>query len=506
MVNKARIISNAFFLMLRSVVTIFIGLYASRLLLEKLGVESYGLYYIVGGIVVMFNSLRTFFSSSIQRFLNYTKGLGDNQKLSRVFNVGVAIQLLLSLLFFILLESVGLYAFNHLNLPANHLVDAKMVFQISILTAIVSMLTVPFDAIIIANERMGVFSFFSIIDSSLRLAIIYLIAAGPFDQLVNYSLLMLVVAVITLLLNASYSFVKFEEVSLTPVWDRTLVMEMGEFAGWNFLGNTGFSLTHEGINYLLNLMGGVTVNAARAIVYQVMSAVNILVGNITIAFKPQTNASVTNKDKNNFYDLLFLNAKTTFSLYVVVMLPFVIFSNQIIKLWLGNVPPYVISFLLAISVYYMFRTIHSSLDLFYTSIGEMKYYQIIEFCMLILNIPTSYLVLFFGFPFWTVFLTMTIIEMINHISIVLLAFLKYNFPLKYFAKEVYVPFGLLSLSTIGISWTAHHLLNIAEVSMFLFLLCFVLVESFLTIAIYLFVLRKQERTAIRSTVKKYFRG
>ena len=215
---------------------------------------------------------------------------------------------------------------------------------------------------------------------------------------------------------------------------------------------------------------------------------------------------MTNKDKNNFYDLLFLNAKTTFSLYVVVMLPFVIFSNQIIKLWLGNVPPYVISFLLAISVYYLFRTIHSSLDLFYTSIGEMKYYQIIEFCMLILNIPTSYLVLFFGFPFWTVFLTMTIIEMINHISIVLLAFLKYNFPLKYFAKEVYVPFGLLSLSTIGISWTAHHLLNIAEVSMFLFLLCFVLVESFLTIAIYLFVLRKQERTAIRSTVKKYFRG
>ena len=121
MVNKARIISNAFFLMLRSIVTIFIGLYASRLLLEKLGVDNYGLYYVVGGIVVMFNSLRTFFSSSIQRFLNYTKGQGDSRKLTRVFNVGVAIQLLLSLIFLILLESAGLYAFIHLNLPPNHL-------------------------------------------------------------------------------------------------------------------------------------------------------------------------------------------------------------------------------------------------------------------------------------------------------------------------------------------------------------------------------------------------
>ncbi len=486
-------------------VTIIIGLYASRLLLEKLGVESYGLYYIVGGIVVMFNSLRTFFSSSIQRFLNYTKGLGDNQKLNRVFNVGVAIQLLLSLFFFILLESVGLYAFNHLNLPADYLAAAKIVFQVSIFTAIVSMLTVPFDAIIIANERMGVFSFFSIIDSLLRLAIIYLIAVGPFDQLVNYSLLMLAVAVVTLLLNASYSFMKFEEVNINLVWDRSLIKEMGGFASWNFLGNTGFSLTHEGVNYLLNLMGGVTVNAARAIVYQVMSAVNILVGNITIAFKPQTNASVADKDKIKFYDLLFLNAKTTLSLYVIVMLPFVTFSNQIIKLWLGAVPPYVISFLIAISVYYLLRTIHSSLDLFYASIGEMKYYQIIEFSMLALNIPISFLILYMGFPFWTVFLNMTIIEMINHVCIVLLAFLKYQFPLKSFAKEVYVPFCILSLSAIGISLAMHHLQNMTDGSMFLFLMYFILVEILLTIAIYLFVLKKQERTAIRSMVKINYR-
>ena len=506
MVNKARIISNAFFLMLRSIVTIFIGLYASRLLLEKLGVDNYGLYYVVGGIVVMFNSLRSFFSSSIQRFLNYTKGQGDSRKLTRVFNVGVAIQLLLSLIFLILLESAGLYAFIHLNLPPNHLEAAKIVFQVSIFTAIVSMLTVPFDAIIIANERMDVFSLFSIIDSLLRLAIIFLISVGPFEQLVNYALLMLVVAVITLLLNAVYSFMKFEEVRIRPVWDRSLVKEMGEFAGWNFLGNTGFAIAHEGVNYLLNLMGGVAVNAARAVVYQMMSAVNVLVGNISVAFKPQTNASASLFDKQQFYGLLYLNAKTTLSVYVLFMFPLVIFSNKIIDLWLGSVPEYVVPFLTVISFYYLFRTMHTSIDLFFSSIGEMKYYQIMELCIMTLNIPCSILLLYLGFPFWTVFGTMTFFEILNQVCVVLLATYKFNFPLKIFAGEVYLPFCVVLVVALFITWFKPFLLKWSGEHLWSLILLFVVIEFLLVTSIYLFVLKKKDREYVQSLViRRVFR-
>lgn len=499
--DKQVIAKNALFLFFRSIVTICIGLYASRVLLQKLGVDDYGVYNVVGGIVVTFNSLRTFFSSAIQRFLNYSKGLNDNELLNRIFNTGVEIQLVLAVILFIVMETVGLILLYNLNLTEVQFGSAKIVYQLSVVTAIISILTVPYDALIIANERMNIFAWFSIIDSTLRLVIIYFVQKGPFSNIVNYAVLLLLVSFIIRSANALYCKIHFRESKLRRVWDKELMKQMGQFAGWNFLGNTGFSLSHEGINYILNIMGGVAVNAARAIVYQVMSALNIFVGNINVAFKPQTNASVVDEDKKNFHDLLCYDAKATVSLYLLIILPVIIFAKPLVLLWLGQVPDYVISFIYAISVYYFVRAFHTPIDLFYNSVGELKQYQIIELSLMLLNLPLAYFLLSNNLPYWSVFLGMALVEMLNHISIVTLATLKYGFPLHKFIKDVYKPFALIVLVSLSILYAAFKI-KVWEQNLLIIFIVLAIIEASVFFALYLIVMNTRERSSLKLMIKQ----
>lgn len=491
--TKRVIFRNSVFLFVRSIIVILLGFYAARVLLEKLGIEDFGVYNIVSGVVLMFHSLRIFFSSAIQRFLNYTKGQRDDKKLNQIFNTGVQIQIVLAVLFFILMETLGLIVFMHLNLTPEQFSVAKVLFQLAIVTAIVSMLTVPYDALLIANEKMDVYALLSILDHALRLGIIFLISIGPLQQLVNYSILLLMVTVLMLGITALYCHRHFHEAKFHWKWNKPLVMDMGKFAGWNFLGNTGNQLTHEGVNYILNLMGGVTVNAARTIAYQMMGGVSTLVMNVNTAYKPQINASAAYDDKSTFYKLLGYNAKVTFFFYLLIVMPLLIFARPIVQFWLGQVPAYVIPFLLSISVYHLLRSLHELVNQFFISIGEMKEYQIIEICVMVLILPLAYLLLKGGHPFWTVFIGMSVLEVVNHSATVWLATRKYHFPLRYFVKEVYVPFLLMTMVS-GLTFFCSYFLGWADVkSPLQGLFHVVLVESFLILIISAFFLKKAER-------------
>lgn len=500
--NNRRIAVNALFLFLRSIITIGISLFASRILLQKLGVEDYGIYFVVGGIVAMFNSLRTFFSSSIQRFLNYAKGQGNDFLLNKIFNTGVEIQIALSLLLLLLMETVGLIAVNNLNIPAGMHETAHYVFQLSIFAAIVSMLTVPYDALIIANEKMNFFAFFSILESVFRLGIIYLIAIGPFNKLLNYAILAFCVSVIMRIINAAYCAKQFPESKQRWVYDKRLMKEMGSFAGWNFLGNTGFSLTHEGVNYVLNLTGGVMINAARALTYQIVSALTTMLGNIDVAFTPQINASVAEKDKTIFHNLLIYNAKASFSFYLLVMVPVVIFSRFFIQLWLGVIPTYVLSFIMAVSIYHLLRTIHVPIDSFFKSIGELKYYQIVEICSQMMNIPLAYMLLRYGLPYWSVFIGMSFVELLNHIGIVIVATKKYDFPLYIFVKNVYKPFVIVSAFSCGIVFFLYNYGLNETNNFFTIVVSGMIVEILLVITILYVVMDKRERCLAKESICK----
>ena len=489
--SKRLIAKNTVFLVGRSIFGILIGLYASRILLAKLGIENYGTYHIVGGVVVMFNSIRSLFTNAIQRYLNYSKG--DTQKQNLIFNTGIQVQLILVGVFLIIAESIGLYAVLHLNLSEEQFKAAHVVYQLSVAAAVILMLTIPYDALIISKEKMNVFAWLSILGQVLSLGIIYLIGLGPFSLLVNYAILVFAVSLFLRYVSVTYCQRHFEESRIRKIHDKTLISEMTAFAGWNFLGRTGLYVSHQGIDYILNLTGGVVVNAARSITYSVMKGANALVGNANMAFKPQTNAAAANEDKKEFYRLLGYNAKTAYVCYLLIIVPLLIFAKQVIGLWLGQVPDYVITFLLAISSYHLLRSLHELVNQFFISIGEMKWYQIIEISTMALIVPVSWLLLKSGFPFWTVFVCMTLFEIINHVSTLWLAVKKYGFPLHYYVKDVYFPFIVMSLISLLLIYGGYSI-GMPHVEQWTnIILWSVIIDGALTTAVAYIVLKKQER-------------
>ena len=488
------IAKNSVFLVTRSILGLVIGLYTSRVLLAKLGIDDYGVYHVVGSVVIMFGSIRILFLNSIQRFLNYSKGDGCQQK--QIFNTGLQVQLMLAGVFVVLAETVGLYAFLQLNLNDSQFLPAHVVYQLSVAAAVVSMLTIPYDALIIANERMNVFAWFAIINQVLNLVIIYLINIGPFSQLVNYAILVFLVSLLLRFISVVYCKRQFEESVVQWKYNRPLMAEMAGFAGWNFLGNTGFFVTHEGINYILNLSGGVVVNAARSISYNVMKSVNALVGNVNMAFMPQTNAAAASIDKNEFYRLLGYNAKTAYVCFLLLIAPLLVFARQVIGLWLGQVPEYVIDFLWAITPYYLLRSLHELINQFFISIGEMKWYQIIEIVTMVFIVPTAYLLLRNGYPFWTVFVCMALFEVANHVGTVWLAVKQYNFPIWYFIKDVYGPFVMMAALSFVMVFAAYYTrLSQTECILSILVGC-LCIEGILMAAVAYTVLTGQERKYI----------
>ena len=501
-VNSKRLIfRNSLYLFVRSTIVILLGLYASRVLLEKIGIEDFGVFNIVGGIVVMFNSLRSMFTNSIQRFLNYSRGdIGEGNKQNQIFNAGIQVQLILSVAFIVLTETIGLYAFLHLNLTEEQFSVAHVVYQLTIATAVVSIMTAPYDALIISKEKMDVYAMISVIDSTLHLAIIYLIDIGPFSQLVNYSILLFVVSCLIRMFSITYCHRHFMESRIQRTCNKTIMSEMAKFAGWNFLGNTGLYISHQGVNYILNLTGGVVVNAARTITYQVMKGANVLVGNVNIAFKPQTNAAAANDDKQDFYRLLGYNAKTAYACFLLIIVPLLVFARQVVGLWLGQVPEYVISFLLAISPYYLLRSLHELVNQFFISIGEMKWYQIIEISTMILIIPLAWLMLKDGYPFWAVFLCMALVETVNHFGTVWLAVRKYAFPFRLFLREVYLPFALMAVIAFLVIEEAYRTWLTETDSFFEIVVWGSVIECLMLFMMAFIVLTRQERCYIMKII------
>lgn len=433
------IAKNALFLYVRTIFTIIISLYSSRVLLKTLGVDDFGLYNLIGGIVAIFTSLRIFLSNAIQRFINYERGQGNVDKVSIIFNIGLYIHRWVALIFFILCEVVGAFLISNLNIEPDRLTAAYITFQLSIFTTVIYILTIPYDALVIANEKMDFYATLSVIESLLKLMIIYLISVMSYDKLVSYACLLFAVSALVRVVNIVYCKISFAESHARKCRDKGLMKSMMTFAGWNICGNLGYSLTHEGVNFVLNLFGGVVVNAAKGITYQIISSVNTLIGNISIAFKPQINTAYGSGDKHQFYHLLTYNGKILFASYVIVAVPLFIFVPQILHMWLGTVPQYTVAFVRSLIFYGLVRSLHAVINSFYDSIGQMKYYQICELCYMVTNIPIAYVLLSMKLPYWSVFISMGIVESLNLMSIIFIATKLYDFDYRIYIKAVIFP-------------------------------------------------------------------
>ena len=409
-----RLAKNTAYMYFRMIVLMLISLYTSRVVLQQLGVEDYGIYNLVGSIVMMLSSLRTSFSSSTQRFLNFEMGKGDLDKLHLIYNQSLLINFTISLFFILLAEIIGIWFLeNKANIDDSRFFAAHIVFQLSIIASVVNLVSTTFDAIIIAHERMSFYAYFTVLQGAMNLMMALLLAFIEGDKLIYYGFFMLGVPVTTLVVSYMYCRKYFDECRFDWSYDTSYLKQMLGFAGWNFMGNTAYALTHNGLNMVLNVFGGAVVNAARGIAYQVNSVTYQFLNNINIVIVPYSIKTYAEGEKNKAFEFMFFSSKILFAIQLFLVVVLVFLTPYIIRIWLGIIPDYVVVFIRIILVYSLIRSLHAPIDTLFKAEGNLKYYQTCEIIILMMPLITSVLALKMGFPYCSVFVLMIIFEIIN---------------------------------------------------------------------------------------------
>lgn len=408
--NNKRIAKNTLMLYFRMILTMLVSLYTSRVVLNTLGVEDFGIYNVVGGFVSMFGFLNSAMASATQRFLSFEIGKGDRDQLRNVFSMSVNIHFLIAFIIFILAETVGLWFVNtQLTIPVGRMGAAQWIYQFSILAMMVYMVSVPYNAMIIAHERMNVFAWVSIAEVSLKLFIVFMLQWFGFDKLKFYAVLTFSVSLIIRFIYGFYCSRHFKESKFRCYWDKPLFKTLVDYAGWNLWGNIAGVLHGQGVNVLLNIFFGPVVNAARGIAYQVSSAVNQFVANFQMAMNPQIIKSNAVDDLKYMHQLIFRGAKYSFFLLLTLSLPILLETDQILKLWLKTVPEYTVIFTRLVIINVLIDCISGPLMTAAQASGKIKLYQSVVGGLLILNLPFSYLFLKLGFqPQVTIYISIGI--------------------------------------------------------------------------------------------------
>ena len=397
--NNKRIAKNTLLLYFRMLLTMAVSLYTSRVVLSTLGVEDYGIYNVVGGVVAMFSVISGSLSAAISRFITYELGKGDKKALENIFSSAVTIQLALGLIILILAEAIGVWFLNaKMNIPESRMYAANWVFQLSIVTFIINLISVPYNAAIIAHEKMSAFAYISILEVSAKLLIVYMLLISPIDRLIFYAILMASVALIIRFVYGYYCKRHFEECTYNFVFDKCLLRKMFNFAGWNFIGSTAGILRDQGINLLLNLFFSPVVNAARGISVQVNYAISSFCSNFLTAVNPQIIKSYSENDLNRSYYLVTQSARFSFLLLSALSVPIICETEYVLDLWLNTIPEHCTNFVRLTLILTTVESLSLPLITLQQATGKMKQYQITVGILHLLNFPVSLLFLKLGMP------------------------------------------------------------------------------------------------------------
>lgn len=395
--NNKRIAKNTLLLYFRMLFLMVVSLYTSRVLLNALGVEDFGIYNVVGGIVAMFSMLSGSLSAAITRFITYELGTGNRENLKKIFSSAVTIQIGLAVVIFLLAEAAGVWFLNvKMNIPEVRMIAANWVFQFSVLTFTINLISVPYNACIIAHERMSAFAYISILEAVGKLAIVFLIIMSSTDKLILYAILMCAIAFIIRMTYGAYCKKHFEECTYHFVFDKNLLRRMFSFAGWNFIGATATILRDQGGNIVINLFCGPAVNAARGIAFQVNTAIHGFITNFMTALNPQITKSYASGDRNYMISLILHGARLSFYMLLFLSLPILINTHYILVLWLKMVPEHTITFVRLVLILGMCEAISNPLITAMLATGNIRKYQIIVGGINMMNLPISYILLFMG--------------------------------------------------------------------------------------------------------------
>ena len=395
--NNKRIAKNTLILYIRMVFLMIVNLYTSRVILQALGIEDYGVYNAVGGFIYMFSMISGSLSVAISRFLTFSLGEGNTDKIKRVFCTSVIIQLVLGLFIIILVETIGVLFLNvKMTIPDDRYLAANWVLQFSLITFLFNLLSVPYNAALIAHERMGAFAYIGIFEGLANLGVAFLVMTSPYDSLITYALLMCVVAVVTRTIYSIYCKRNFDECSFKWNLDKELLKEMFGFAGWNFIGNVSGILRSQGLNLLFNVYNGPIVNAARGLAVQVETAVTKFSGSFYTAVQPQITKSYASNRREEASSLVCKSSRLAFFLLLILCLPILFETDFILNLWLSEVPDHTSTLVQLTLVAALLESFSQPLIQLMLATGKIKKYQIFVGSINILNFPLAWLILYLG--------------------------------------------------------------------------------------------------------------
>lgn len=397
--SNKRIAKNTLLLYFRSIIILFVSLYTSRIILDVLGVENYGVYNLVGGFVSMFSMISGTLASASQRFITYALGERNEKKIRTVFSTSVSLHVIMAIISIVLLEVLGTYfIYNHLNIPDSRVDVSVWVLHASVLALFFNILSVPFNALIIAHEKMNVFAYISLLEAILKLTIVFLVSYATFDKLILYSFCITLISIVVISIYVLYCRNKFAEArALTIRINKPLFKEMFSFSGWNLLGNGSMVLRNQGVDMILNMFFGVTINAAKGISNQVQTAVTMFVANFVTALNPQLTKSIAAKDNERRDFLIYYGAQLSFYLYSLFVIPLLVVIPQVLSLWLVVVPEFTSDFVRWLLVYSLLDSLSRLLVNSILANGTIKNYQIIVGTIKLLAMPISFVLLAYVF-------------------------------------------------------------------------------------------------------------
>ena len=434
-----RIARNTLMLYVRMLFLMFIGLYTSRVVLSALGESDFGIYGVVGGVVAMFTIISGSLSAAITRFITYEMGKGREGRLPAVFSSAVTIQLVLAAIVLLVAEPAGIWFLeNEMNIPHDRMHAAHWVYQFSLLAFVINIISVPYNASIIAHERMSAFAVIGIFEGLAKLAVAILIVYSPADRLVSYSVLMCVVAAGVRFAYTAYCRRHFEECRFRFVWDGKLLKQMFSFAGWNFIGVTSGALRDHGGNILINIFSGTAANAARAVSVQLGGAIQSFVTNFMTAVNPQITKSYAAEEKEYTMELVFRSSRYAFYLLSLIAFPVLLNAGFILDLWLEDVPLRSESFVCLALILSMSECISNPLVTLMLATGNIRNYQLIVGGLQLLNLPVSYLVLKAGAPPESILLVAIVISQICLFARLFLLRGMTGLPVGRFIRQVYL--------------------------------------------------------------------
>lgn len=503
-INNKRIAKNTVLLYIRMFITILISLYTSRVILQTLGVEDYGIYGLVGGVVIMLTFINSSMSGATSRFITFALGENNKQKLLVIFNTAFYIHLFIALLIFLIAETAGLwFVYNKLIIPENRLFAALCIFHLFVISTVATVIQTPFNALIIAYEKMDIYAYIEMVSSILKLIIVFILQILPYDKLITYGFLFLFVNISIMFSYAVYSYKHFEICRIRILNDKSHLKPILKYSMWDLFGSLSGTLKQQGTNIIINLFFGVFLNAASSIATQVQAAVSGLAANVIQAFRPQIIKSYSKGDIPMMEEYVCNAIKYTLLLYGMCIIPLYVKLDFILNIWLGIVPEHALAFcrLLLINSYIglivmiLITTNHAT--------GKIQYLSTATGVNNILILPITYIAYkMFSAPAETTYIISICFSVITFIAdIIITKFLIPSIQVSKILHNILIPISISLLGVILILPLNYYISN-TYIQFILMVIISVIWHLMIT---YSFVITNETRLLINKKLKSQFK-